>query len=281
MAVLLFEERLSARQVNEPEDTETNTPAWELNYVGRSDSANPETELLTHAKVNLPATFGGVPRVSIQLRPVNGRSDTFDVLGQYSEGDAGTRQNTPDRPRTNDSRFEFEIGTQAEKVFQGVEGSERLFPAGIAAPMNDALNVSDTVEGHEKLVPTAQYSYLAYLPVATVEGGTYLSDVYKTVGKTNDAAFKGTAAGESLCLGCRGQLRTNGDYELRFTFGYRENVTVTAFGGIPINQSVGGWELLWARYRTDVANNVRVQVPFAAYITSLYESADFSVLLIP
>jgi PKD repeat protein len=139
---------------------------------------------------------------------------------------------------------------------------------------NQAIGVTkDRVEGTDKFVPKFEFSITVKTYPVTLE---FLRTVRSIVGKTNDAAWRGFAAGELLYMGMTGQCEPNNFWTLTHKFAAGENLTVQVTPDLKIDK--GAWEYLWCTYQQTVLNGVALQVPRAAYVEKIYDSADFNTL---
>jgi hypothetical protein len=139
---------------------------------------------------------------------------------------------------------------------------------------NQAIGVTkDRVEGTDKFVPKFEFSITVKTYPVTLE---FLRTVRSIVGKTNDAAWRGFAAGELLYMGMTGQCEPNNFWTLTHKFAAGENLTVQVTPDLKIDK--GAWEYLWCTYQQTVLNGVALQVPRAAYVEKIYDSVDFNTL---
>jgi hypothetical protein len=110
----------------------------------------------------------------------------------------------------------------------------------------------------------------------------YKIAVMELTGKTNQAAFRGFAAGEVLFLGASGSRHgtlPEDPWEITFQFAASKNKTGLSVGSIT-GIAKKGWEYLWVQYGEDVdaTNKVLVRKPVSAYVEQVYEEGDFSSL---
>lgn len=102
--------------------------------------------------------------------------------------------------------------------------------------------------------------------------------MYRLTGKTNDAAWRGFAAGEVLFQGVSGSYRSGDDVvELTFRFAASPNRTNINVGGITVS-SKKGWDYMWVRYADNVDGDNIVKQPVAVYVERVYEEGDFGGL---
>jgi hypothetical protein len=129
-------------------------------------------------------------------------------------------------------------------------------------------------------VPVYNFSETHILANATVTN-TYKGKLAALTGKTNNAAFKGFAAGECLFLFASGSKRGKGDWEISFRFAASPNKTGLTVGDIT-GIAKKGWEYLWVRYEdsVDVTAKALVKKPLAVYIEKVYDEGSFADLAI-
>lgn len=220
----------------------------------------------------LPATYDGLVLESYNL---DERLAEEAWLGQARYGKLSP-------PSTGDSTYQFETGGGTEHITQSLEtiarhGSEN-FGLSTAPDFQGAIGVtSDSVEGVDITVPQYQFSETHYFAAAAVSGA-YKATLYSLTGRTNDAEFKGFAAGEVLFLGAAGSKRGDDQWEITFRFAARPNQTGLTIGDMTVDKK--GWEYLWCRYADaeDGDAGVLVKRPIAVYVERVYESGDFSAM---
>ena len=182
----------------------------------------------------------------------------------------------PEPPQTGDSSFSFDTGGGTQHVTQSISTVQKYAPPGKTAPdFKGAVGVThEAVEGVDITVPVYSFSETHYLPNATVTPA-YKGKLFSLTGKTNNAAFKGCAAGECLFLGASGSKRSaQDDWEITFRFAASPNRT-----GI-MGIAKKGWEYLWVRYADadDADAKAIVKRPVAAYVEKVYEEGSFADL---
>lgn len=173
------------------------------------------------------------------------------------------------------------------------DDGERVYgPAGEndGTTAKGAIAVDDRgVNGVDIIVPALQWSESYDVPSSYVTSA-YIRNLAKITGSTNDAAFRGFAAGEVLFTGASGShewddQRGNGPWSLSFKFVASPNAgsgaTVPALKVGDIDGIVkGGHEYLWVKYSVveDAAKNQMTRQPLAVYVNTVYPSTDFSLL---
>ena len=145
-----------------------------------------------------------------------------------------------------------------------------------APNFDGAINVSeDRVDGVDITIPSFKFSETHIVAAADVDLA-YLKTLSELTGATNNATFKGWAAGEVLFLGASGVLQLGDDaaWEITYSFDMSPNriIPVGSLGNILKE----GWAYLWIVYRDTEDGNSIVKQPKAAYVEQVYPEADFA-----
>ena len=216
--------------------------------------------------------------------------DAWQVTISYEKNGADDQdqQNPLRRSRSFDTSGGTQHITQADggKVLQNGStttrtGTERRFPPD-APSMDSAIGVDDNgVNGVDIVVPALTWTETYDVP-STYVTSAYIKQVASLTGTTNDATFRGFAAGEVLFVGCSGsqewdEEKGNGPWTLSFKFVANQNVTGQKIGTIE-NIEKKGHEYLWVRYESSVSSNELVKKPKAVYVNTVYKEGAFSGL---
>ena len=261
MSAITVEERIESRKTTQGDD-----PTIELRFwiSGTSDDLTARACLAAVA----PAIYLGLVRKEYTVDPIS--SDLWDGTVSY-----GRRK----KPETGESSYQFDTGGGSQKITQSL-GTTRYAKAGETAPdFKGAIGVTkDNVEGVDIQVPEFHFGETHYLPVAAVDAA-YKLLLYTITGCTNNAPWRGYAAGEVLFLGASGSQRSEDDWEISYKFAASPNITGLTIGEIT-DIAKGGWQYLWTRYEDaeDTAAKCLVKKPKAVYVETVYRSADFSLL---
>jgi len=242
--------------------------------TGTSDDLTAKTLLLN----STATTYDGLAREpDPTLEPL-----WVDTNNSAGEWDCTVRYSPPEDvpPETGESSFSFDTGGGSQHITQSLSTVNKYAPAGKTAPdFKGAIGVThDSVEGVDITVPVYNFSETHYLPASTVTEA-YKGALAQLTGKTNNAAFKGLAAGECLFLGASGSKRGEDDWEITFRFATLPNKTGLTVGDITgIDKK--GWEYMWVRYgdAEDSAAKALVKKPVAVYIEKVYEEGSFASL---
>ena len=134
----------------------------------------------------------------------------------------------------------------------------------------------DSVDGTDITVPVYNFTETHHIPVANVTNA-YKTALFLLTGRTNNATFRGFAAGEVLFLGASGSQRGFEDWEITFRFAASPNVTGLSVGDIT-GIAKEGWQYLWVKYADTESDGAIVKQPVAVYVEKVYESGDYSAL---
>lgn len=96
---------------------------------------------------------------------------------------------------------------------------------------------------------------------------------------TNNATFRGFAAGEVLFEGATGRRVKGGYFSVTFKFAVSPNATNIAVGDITVSSKLG-WQHIDVRMKPSPNPDWTLQVPGQANVHTVYDAADFSTLAI-
>ena len=109
----------------------------------------------------------------------------------------------------------------------------------------------------------------------------YAKTISNLTGKVNSATYLGFDPGELLFTGASGEVITNGDPTLTFSFEARPNQTNLTVGPVS-GISAGGHEYVWMEYITQAdtvgADGRAVQQAIGANVSVVYQSVSFAAL---
>lgn len=160
-------------------------------------------------------------------------------------------------------------------------GSERRFPPN-APSMDSAIGVDgDSVAGVDIVVPALSWTETYDVPSQYVTAA-YMRCVAALTGTTNDATFRGFAAGEVLFTGCSGSQdwdtdRGDGPWNLSYKFVASPNITGQTIGSIT-GIAKNGHDYLWVRYEASVTGSDLIKKPKYVYVNTVYKEGAFSGL---
>lgn len=257
MSIEIFESFESGRATSGVIDTD------ELRYIvtGTDD----EDVVIATVRDTAPATIATMRRQTIEVTPLG--AGVWECSVPYE----GT---------TDETQYTFETGGGTAHITQSLQTIARYAPAGKTAPnFFGAIGVNgDNIDGTDITIPIYNFTETRRLSGALVTGA-YKSALFYATGKTNNANFKGFAAGEVLFLGASGSKTGIDKWEIAYKFAASPNVTNLDVGGITVG-SKKGWEYLWVRFADAEDNTAKtlIKKPVSAYVERVYESADFSTL---
>lgn len=258
---------------------------YTLQYVIKGTDS--ESTALTNLKSTAASTHGGLPRVdneiSIKPRWVNTSASDgvwegtvpyrYDLAG--AGGGAGS----------GNIEFDTTGGTSHIVVSRGTEnglhgGPGETGSADIDAPDNNnmiGINANG-VDGCDITTPQFSWSETYTWADASVSAA-YVATLYALTGSTNNATFKGFAAGEVLFLGARGRKIDSDTWEITYNFVASPNRVNIDVGSIQV-ASKTGWQYLWVLYEEseDTTAKKIIKKPFAAYVETVYPSGSMSGL---
>lgn len=237
---------------------------------GTQDPTEARTELLAQTD----SALAGLVREDAEVEEVDGR-DAWLALVRYKRPDTSSPP-----PEAGGSSFAFDTGGGTQHVTQSLQTIASYAPPGATAPsFQGAIGATrDSVEGVDITVPVYTFSETHAIDPAAVTDA-YKGTLFALTGRTNNALFRGFAAGECLFLGAAGSQRGDEAWEVTYRFAASPNKTGLAVGSIT-GIAKKGWEYLWVLYEDaeDLAAQRLVKKPLAAYVERVYESGDFSLL---
>ncbi len=226
-----------------------------------------------------PGGYDGLERQSCHVEPVHidAGNDAVCVWdGAASYAPYGSAEDEQPPPETGDSIYSFDTGGGTQHITQSIFTRAGYSVAGNLADFKGAIGVThDSVEGVDITTPVYNFFETHYIPNSSVTEA-YRYKLFLLTGKTNDANFRGMAAGEVLFLGASGSKRSAGDWEIAFRFAASPNRLNITVGGIT-DISKKGWEYMWVRYvdSEDAGSKTLIKVPQFVYIEVVYEDGNF------
>lgn len=241
-------------------------------------AAASETAAIADVAGTAPATIGGQV-----LRTITVEEELED--GYMCEATWGMFQ-VKEPPQKGESEFSFEIATAPVKVLLPLEAHTVYTHSAATAP--DSADVArwligdqgdgNPPEGVEVFEPTVSFAETHYIDASTLTQA-YRVTLMKLVGRTNNASFKGWAAGEVLVAGISGSRRANDDWQVSFRFMARENQTGLEISGIT-GIAKQGWQYLWPRYRLKPDGDAKILSNVVEHIvvSTVFREGDLSGL---
>ncbi len=270
---ITVEERYKGRSGNEK--------ARSITYLvrGTDDDTVAINSTATQIVADTPAaTWDG-----LQLDSISATQLADDIWATVASYKPFKKTDPPDPLESDEVAFEFSYSAQSEHVKQSI-ATVNTYPAtGITAyDYKGAINVVDDgghlrVEGIDIPASPTTHSW-TYYPVNATVDAAYQLVVMGLMGKTNSDIFLGAAIGEVRFVGCRGSVRTDEDWQIRFDFSYKKNQTGLTRGGIE-DIALGGHDILWMLYGDILdSNGWLVKTPMVAYVEQVLDSGAFSGL---
>ena len=241
---------------------------------GTADQDAATTELKSIAD----SSFFGLSRNKVTVEPIMTDENASGGVWRGTAEYLAVVRPLPEA--SGDSFFNFDTGGGTQHITQS-NGTVASFVSTGAAPTgNGAINAvpGGSVEGVDIVVPIYNFSETHIFALETVTTA-YKGILYDLTGKINDAAFKGTNAGECLFMGASGQSKGEDQYEIAFNFAALPNKTNFAVGDITgVNKR--GWEYLWVVYGDAVDEDTLIKTPKSVHVERVYDEGDFSTLTI-
>jgi hypothetical protein len=232
---------------------------------------------------SVPETYDGLVRQSIEIEPL-----AVDESAGDGKWLASIRYGVRPAPaETGESTFQFDTGGASQHITQALKHiTHTACPSQTAEDFLGAIGVSGsgdsrTVEGVDIIVPVYAWSETHYISDTDVQARK--AAYYALTGKTNNATWKGFAAGEVLFLGASGSKRGADDWEITFKFAASPNVTDVCAdwpGGSKPAAAVAkkGWEVFSVYYRQAEGAKDLIPKPVQIDINQVYRDGDFAGL---
>jgi hypothetical protein len=242
-----------------PKILEGKEPRWQAIYnIFFTDS---ESEARLALESSIPADREGLVAESYEIESKGGGLWRAEVL--YSL-----------LAVTAEEEFDTTGGSAVVKLSYGT----RSYGPGAIPVFNGAINCNGgRVDGVS--IPQPAYAFNYTRTVLEIDFA-YKQLLYRNVGKTNNATWKGFAAGEVLFLGSRGRKSGRDKWKLQWFFAASPNLTGITLGPLVTVTRKDGWEYLWVLFdeAEDTTARQIVQRPRAAYVEQVHLSYDFSLL---
>lgn len=210
----------------------------------------------------VPATFGGLPLINIHPRHLGAGVWELEAFYKYDYEPA----------------FSFDTTGGTGHITQSKQ-TIGVYPApGFGTPsFGGAIGVTkDSIEGCDIALPTYRWADEYFFDNSAVDAAFKLT-IRSLTGKTNNATFKGCAAGECLFEGARGTRRGSGKWSILFGFAAEPNVTGLTVGTVT-GIAKKGWEYLWCRYADFDSGGQMARKVTCVVVDRVYDSGDFSLL---
>lgn len=257
------------------EDSESSSSELMFLAEGSSDWA----DVIAAIPGSIPDIYEGLVRQGIRREDLGG--GYWYLYANYSA--AGQASPPPPLQYGDPERVSWDTtgGTTVRRTHAPLIYTYAGPAAAVGSPNNgDAINVTDDgVEGIEVEVGSGIFTIETVITSAqaTTSYGRRLLSWSKRY--TNNAEWRGFAAGEVRFLGGRMTERADGYWDLVRTFEVAENVTGQSFAGVTgIDKK--GHEYVWAQIVRveDTTNKAVVPATIAVYVHEVYPGRDFGLL---
>lgn len=231
----------------------------------------------------VPVIIGGLPINIPSITVEETFTNVYAGEAKWSFKDKDSGQDA------NKFSVSFDVGGQTTHITQSKSTVNTYLAAGAKKfDYKGAINVQEdgTVDGCDIIVPAITFQ-IDYTVLPSLITESYTAMLALVCGRTNNATYKGFAAGELLLNKVSGQRRDRDNWDISFGFLVSKNRTDLMVGTIgPISKK--GWEYMWARYaRQQLKDPTTEKVigtckqPVQVYIEKVYDDTDYSVLNIP
>jgi len=247
-----------------------------------------------HAEINTQITtnlkywaYPGVPGMNLMAESYSVSflgDDAWQLTINYSKDGAEDGAAPLNRSRSFDTTGGTQHITQAQ--------SETGYPSGFGGANSQFMAIgvdANGVNGVDIVAPQLQWQESYDVPNAYVTSN-YIKSLASVTGTTNNASFRGFAAGEVLFVGCSGSQewddqKGRGPWSLSYRFvaspnaGTGQTLPARSVGDITGIEKKGH-EYLWVRYEDSVsgASNALLKKPKAVYVNKVYRESNFSAL---
>jgi hypothetical protein len=215
------------------------------------------------------ATVASVPLTKrvITLRAVDEKAYDADVKYTF----AGKER---DPLQEGESSYQFETAGGSIHITRALD--ETVFVASGTPPsFEDLIGVNgDEVAGADIVAPVFSFSETHVLPAASVTAGYKLA-LFAATGTTNNATWKGFAAGEVLFLGASGTSRGDLAWQINYRFLAAKNQSGLSIGAIT-GISKKGHEYLWVKFDNGISQDRWVKKIDAVIVNKVYQDHDFA-----
>lgn len=242
-------------------------------YIASGTSGTTHTEAEAYCVANGPALDDVLERKSIDLDEIC--PGYFRATFNFAHPDK--EEEKEDQQPEDPSEWSFDTTGGTTHITTSL-GTTKY---GTNAPdCKGAIGVvdADTVEGCDIIIPQFRWTEKKVFTTAQMTLA-FAKTISELTGTTNNAEFRGWAAGEVLFLGASGSKRGGGNWDVSFTFAMEKNKTGLTIGDITgIDKK--GHQYLWVRFaaKKDATNYAMVRQPIAVYVEDVYEESDFDDL---
>ena len=255
-----------------------------LNYLVSgvsADESDPGAAILQEIRNIAPHELDGAKLARVTLTQNHG-GGIYEVQAEYEQS-ASEYQS---RKKIGDRLWIFDTTGGREQVYHGrllkkecEKGSDYLPDPGTLINWNGKNDERFHVAGSAKIVPAMRESCIAVFRNSDVTA-KFRRTIMELTGCVNNAPFHSWESGEVLFLGATSSLPVRNDQnvfitEITFRFAVRRNQTDLEIGGVKMG-SAEGWDIPWSITLPHLKGGKPVTA--GAYLSSIYEKGDFSLL---
>ena len=257
-----------------------------LNYLVsgvEENTEDPGAAALEAVRAMAPAELDGADLSRINLTKSHG-SGIYEAAAEY-ERSASERNS---RKKIGDRLWIFDTTGGSEHVYHGKLIKREAGPKtdyvpdpGTLINWNGRNGEKFHAAGTVKIVPSMRESCIAVFRESDITA-KFRRNIMSLTGCLNSSEFHSWQPGEVLFLGASSTVPFRNDggvriAEVTFRFAVRRNTASLEIGGIQLGEA-GGWDIPWSISLPH--NEGYTPVTAGAYLSSVYEKGDFSLLKI-
>ena len=248
-----------------------------------AEEANPGPAALQEARATAPAELDGAELTRLTLIKNHG--------GGVCEVQAEYEQSAPEyssRKKIGERLWIFDTTGGRENVLHGklLKSASEDYADYIPTPgslinWNGKNDERFHIGGTTKIVPAMRESCIAVFRESDITG-RFRRNIMELTGCINSSSFHSWEPGEVLFLGASSSVPFRNDRgvfitEITFRFAVRPNRSQLKIGDVDLG-SAGGWDIPWSITLPHLKGLKPVTA--GAYLSSIYEKGDFSMLKI-
>lgn len=251
-------------------------PSVRMDYQVRE--AADEAEALLALEGVISATYVDLKLHEYGVGEAQGNG-VWPAFASYARGSV-LRSNQPkgaEPPEVGETVITYETSVGTERMYRSYATMSTVYVAGESSGIvaSGSLNASaDSVEGIDVDRPNGGFEVTMGLSAAVCTA-SYRQNCQSLVGRVNNAAFNGYAAGEVKCTRVRFTQRNGGDWTAEFGFAVSRNVTATAIGALPSVTKEGWWYLNYHFEQRKTSDKIYMKA-LGATVEVVYQYGDFS-----
>lgn len=246
-----------------------------------ADENDPGAAALQTARSMAPDELDGAGLSRVTLIRSHG-SGIYEVQAEYeqSSSDRNCRKKIGDRLWIFDTTGGRENVLHGKLLKSGSQsGTDYIPDPGSLINWNGKNGERFHAAGVSKIVPSMRESCIAVFRESDVTG-RFRRRIMGLTGCVNEDSFHSWEPGEVLFLGAASSVPFRNDQgvmitEITFRFAIRRNLESLELGGVKLG-AAEGWDIPWSITLPHVRGYTPVTA--GAYVSSVYEKGDFSVL---